>query len=188
MITLTLLDPRLRQILLSRIAAVHPATHSNLIAPTPPYRDLALQQASLGQNSLFYGFFHRDWTRLQEPYLRSQHKPTDRNQSRQAIESIALHFQVTARTQWDTHNQHLHESQDDSQPYVRTDHREQGDQTYLRTTSHAPPAQSTRHYQRNPLSDRLEDSTKRLQHRPPHTQDIRTFSRPTEHPRDPNES
>jgi hypothetical protein len=44
-ITLTLIEPWPRQTLLSRIAALHPATHFNLTALTPPSRDLALHQS-----------------------------------------------------------------------------------------------------------------------------------------------
>jgi hypothetical protein len=79
------LDPWLRQLLLSGIAAVHPATPCNLTVLTTPYRDLASNQARLGSHALFYGFFHRDWIRLQDDYLRSQQKPTERNQSRHAL-------------------------------------------------------------------------------------------------------
>jgi hypothetical protein len=201
-------DPWLRQILLSKIAAVHPSTHFNLTALTPPYRDLALQQAGLGHSSLFYGYFHQGWILLQDAYLRSQHKPTERNQSRQAVEKIAMHFQAIARAQWDTRNQHLHESQDDGLPFARALAIQETTLIY----EHLPllllldrPAITNG----IPLSDRLAYSTKRLQHwlrrirplflflrrqakkRPPHTADIRSFFhhvRPPETPRYPAES
>ena len=158
-----------------------------------------------GETSLFYRYFHQDWTHLQDAYLRSQHKPTDRNQSRQAIESVAMHFQATSRAQWDTRNRHLHESHDGGQPFARAIASKEISLIY----EHLPllllldrPAITNG----ISLTDRLAHSTKRLQHwlrrtrplflflrrqakeRPPNTPDIRSFFhhvRPPDHPRDP---
>jgi hypothetical protein len=185
-------DPWLRQLLLSGIAAVHPATPCNLTALTTPYRDLASNQARLGSHALFYGFFHRDWIRLQDDYLRSQQKPTERNQSRHAFELIAMHFQATARAQWDTRNHHLHASQEDQQPFTRTVACQETaiiyDQLHLILPLDRPAIT-----QGITLLDCLEHSTPRLQRwlrrtrplfkfsqrqakeRPAHTSDIRSY-------------
>jgi hypothetical protein len=79
-------DPWLRQILLSGIATAHPPTTFNLTALTPPYRDLVNGQTRLGPHARLYGIFHCSWIPRQEDYLRTVHKPTERNQGRQAIE------------------------------------------------------------------------------------------------------
>jgi hypothetical protein len=185
-------DPWLRQILLSGIAVVHPPTTFNLTTLTNPYRTLATGQGLLGPHALFYGIFHQSWIPLQEAYLRTIHKPTDRNQGRQAVELIALHFQATARAQWDIRNQHLHETHDSLQPYVRTLLSDDIKLIYAQLPDILPldrPAIT----QGILLNDRLQQPTNRLRHwlrhvrpifktslqqattRPPHTMDIRTF-------------
>jgi hypothetical protein len=185
-------DPWLRQILLSGIAEVHQPTRFNLTALTPPYRALATGQSRLRPLALFYGIFHHSWIPLQEAYLRTVHKPTERNQGRQAIESIALHFQATARAQWDLRNLHLHNQHDGLQPYARTLLSEDIRLIYEQLPDilpHDRPAIT----QGIPLKDRLEQPTPRLRHwllhvrpifktslkqaatRPPHTMDIRTY-------------
>jgi hypothetical protein len=196
-------DPWLRQLLLSGIAAVHPATPCNLTALTPPYRALASAQTRLGPHALFYGFFHQDWIRLQDKYLRSQQKPTERNQSSHVIKLIAMHFQATARAQWDARNHHLHATRDDHQPFIRTVACQEIALMYDQLHTLLPldrPAIT----QGITLPDRLKHSTKRLRHwlrrtrplfkcsqrqakeRPAHTGDIRTYFhtvRPPEPPR-----
>jgi hypothetical protein len=185
-------DPWLRQLLFSSIADAHPATPFNLTALTPQYRTLAANQANLGTSALFFGFFHTDWIRLQDDYLRSQHKPTERNQSRHAIELIAMHFQATARAQWDARNLHLHETHDAQLPFIRTVACQETSLIYGQLDTLLPldrPAIT----QGISLPDRLEHSTKRLKHwlrrtrplfkfsqrqakqRPAHTHDIRSY-------------
>jgi hypothetical protein len=122
----------------------------------------------------------------------SQHKPTERNQSRHAIELIAMHFQATARAQWDKRNQHLHVSQDNQQSFTRTVACQEialiYDQLHTILLLDRPAIT-----QGITLQDRLEHSTKRLKHwlrrtrplfklpqrqakeRPAHTSDIRSY-------------
>jgi hypothetical protein len=117
----------------------------------------------LGPHALFYGIFHRSWFTLQKDYLRAIHQPTHRNQGRQAIELIALHFQATARAQWDTRKHHLHETHDNHQPYARTILSEDIRHIYEQLPDILPldrPAIT----QGILLKDRLQHPTKRLRH------------------------
>ena len=198
------LDPWLRQILFSYISVVLPSLTFNFTALTPAYHALVAAQAELGPHALFYGIFHSSWVQLQDNYLQHMHLPNDKHQARRAIETLAHHFQATARRQWDTRNGHLHDESPSHQP------------SYSRILLQA----ETRQIYNNlpqllfldrpaitngiPLADRLQFPTLRLRQwiehvrpiirislkqaatRPAHTPDIRSFfphGRPPEPPR-----
>ncbi len=89
----------------------------NLALLTPPYQRCLAQQSALGAESLFYGYFHKSWVRLQHNYLCSQSLPCERHQAKALVATWALLFQTTARAQWDIRNRHLHDAVDAAQPH-----------------------------------------------------------------------
>jgi hypothetical protein len=113
-------DPWLRQILLSFLALSDPSICYNLDALTHPYRRLLEDQSSLGAESLYFGYFHKSWVRLQHAYLRSQDLPCERRQARTLVTTWAQLFQTTARAQWDIRNAHLHEAAEGQRPHSET--------------------------------------------------------------------
>jgi hypothetical protein len=113
-------DPWLRQILFSFLALSDPSISYNLDALTHPYRCLLENQSLLGAESMYFGYFHTSWVRLQPAYLRSQGLPCERRQAQTLVTTWAQLFQTTARAQWDIRNHHLHEATEGQKPHAET--------------------------------------------------------------------
>ena len=92
-------DPWLRQILLSFLALCDPSIQYNLAPLTPPYQRLLAQQSALGAESLFYGYFHKSWVRLQHNYLCSQSLPCEQRQAKSLVATWA-HLLIMLRQHW----------------------------------------------------------------------------------------
>ena len=101
-------DPWLRQILFSHLANFDSAVTFNLNALTAPYLQLVEGQSALGEDALFYGFFHQFWHQLQHAYLKQQHKPCDRNQESSTVKFWITRFHKAAHDLWLIRNHHLH--------------------------------------------------------------------------------
>jgi len=101
-------DPWLRQILFSHLANFDGAVTFNLAALTAPYLQLVEGQSALGEDALFYGFFHQSWHQLQHAYLKQQHKPCDRNQASRTVKFWITRFHQAAHDLWLIRNHHLH--------------------------------------------------------------------------------
>ena len=101
-------DPWLRQILLSHLANFDGDITFNLAALTAPYLHLVAGQSALGDDALFYGFFHKAWHQLQHAYLKQQNKPRDRNQATSTVKFWITRFQQAAHDLWLIRCHHLH--------------------------------------------------------------------------------
>eukprot|EP00980_Cylindrotheca_fusiformis_P015502 scaffold4392_cov133-Cylindrotheca_fusiformis.AAC.2 len=101
-------DPSLRQLLKFFLHFTDPTVEYNVQGILPQYQHLLQAQLQLGKNSLFFGFFHTKWVRLQKSYLQLQSRPHGKNQAETLITTWARLFQSAAHDQWRLRNASLH--------------------------------------------------------------------------------
>jgi hypothetical protein len=104
------LDPSLRRLLLHLLFSVVSSEEPRLPLDSLSDEHVTLleTQRTLGQDSIFYGFFAHAWTTLQNKYLRAQNLPRDRNQANSATNALITAIILQVHTCWLLRNEHLH--------------------------------------------------------------------------------
>ena len=103
-------DPTLRRILTKLILTVIEPNAPNI--PThnmsPEYTMLMTTQLQLGTDSIFFGFFVKEWYLLQHRYLQVRHLPHNHNQADNAIKAVISALLLQTQSIWILRNSHLH--------------------------------------------------------------------------------
>jgi hypothetical protein len=102
------IDPSLRRIILcwmARLADAEPVPIDNL---PDEYAMLRTTQATIGADSMMFGYFAKEWIVLQNRYLVALELPHSRNQAANGIKSIVIHLLEQCHTCWLLRNSHLH--------------------------------------------------------------------------------
>jgi hypothetical protein len=72
------------------------------------YTLLVTTQRSIVHDSIFFGFFSRDWVRLQDRYLKTLGLPRAKSEATRAIRSLIILCHDQCHGTWLLRNQHLH--------------------------------------------------------------------------------
>jgi hypothetical protein len=102
------LDPSLRRVVLHLVSPLTLSSPISIMALTDEYGMLIETQQSIGEDSLLFGFFSVDWTRLQDWYLQAVGLPRALNEASRAIRSLIVAFHNHCHSVWLLRNQHLH--------------------------------------------------------------------------------
>ena len=103
-------DPTLRRLLTKLILTVIEPNAPNIPIDNIPseYSMLLTTQLQLGTDSIFFGFFVKEWFILQNRYLQARRLPTNRNQTASAIQTVISAVLLQTQSIWTIRNSHLH--------------------------------------------------------------------------------
>ena len=103
-------DPTLRRVLVTLIEHIIEPNAPNIMTLDLPteYAMLITTQHSLGEDSIFFGFFVPEWTALQSRHLKQQKLPHDTNQAQFAMKAVATAILLQVHNMWLIRNTHLH--------------------------------------------------------------------------------
>jgi hypothetical protein len=85
---------------------------ARLATPNFPerYMELFRAQRRLGPDSLMFGFFHAEWIRIQDDYLRYRNLPSNKNQSLSIMKLLSSTIFGSLHELWLLRNSHLHDA------------------------------------------------------------------------------
>ena len=100
------IDPALQRTLLLCLHSI--ILQSTNIKITGSYATLYKQQQTLGNQSLFLGWFSTNWTKIQQDFLHRNLRPRDKHQAYNGIKSIALLLAKQVHNIWKIQNTNLY--------------------------------------------------------------------------------
>jgi hypothetical protein len=102
------IDPSLRRLVLHRLARVSDSAPIPLDNLPDEYAMLHTTQETIGEDSLFFGYFTTDWVSIQNRYLIALYLPHSRNQAARGIKATILQPLEQCHACWLLRNTHLH--------------------------------------------------------------------------------